>query len=65
MNKNNELVYYTEEQEKELQKARQQAKDYNGLRNQPYSELNNFIQYAIGDNVQAFMDVDKERKCNF
>ena len=65
MNKNNELVYYTEEQEKELQKAKQRAKDYNGLINQPYSELNNYIQFSIGDNVQAFMDVDNERKCNF
>lgn len=30
-----------------------------GLRNQPYSELNNFIQYAIGDNVQNFIDFDE------
>ena len=29
-----------------------------GLINQPYSELNNFIQYAIGGNVRGFIDFD-------
>lgn len=29
-----------------------------GMKNQPYSTLNNFIQYSIGDNVQSFFDVD-------
>ena len=30
-----------------------------GMKNQPYSTLNNFIQYAIGDHVQNFFDHDE------
>lgn len=36
-----------------------------GLTNQPYSELNNFIQYSIGDDIQAFMDTDEQGNVTF
>lgn len=64
MSNNDELILYKEEQEK-LEKEKEIKIKENiraidrGLRNQPYSELNNFIQYAIGDNVQGFIDFDE------
>lgn len=38
---------------------KQIAKD-RGMKNQPYSTLNNFIQYSIGDSIQNFVDFDEK-----
>jgi len=65
LNNNDELIFYTKEQKQKLEKIKEQEQQPKtraidrGLRNQPYSELNNFIQYAIGDNVQGFIDFDE------
>lgn len=65
-NNNNELQAKTEqiaERNLHLEEAKKRqdliAKK-RGFKNQPYSELNNFIQYSIGDDVQAFIDMDKD-----
>lgn len=60
-----ELSIYKEDdqtikkQEKELQQEKQLARE-KGLKHQPYSNLNNFIQYSIGDNIQNFIDYDEK-----
>ena len=48
-------------EQEELKKIAQKE----GLTYQPYSELNNYIQYAIGDNVQAIMDIDEKGNASF
>lgn len=63
--KNSDLQAKTEQiaktnlQLKEVQRHSKEIATKKGLTNQPYSELNNFIQYAIGDNVQGFIDLDE------
>lgn len=47
-----------EEIEKIIEKDKALAKN-RGMINQPYSTLNNLIQYAMGDNVQNFLDYDE------
>ena len=55
---NNELKLYKQNekdiQEKDIQQEKQLARE-KGLKHQPYSNLNNFIQYSIGDNIQNFI----------
>ncbi len=48
-----------------LNKEKGQDQEQKGLINQPYSELNNFIQYSIGDDIQAFMDTDDKGNVTF
>ena len=48
-------------EQEELKKIAQKE----GLTYQPYSELNNYIQYAIGDNVQAIIDIDEKGNASF
>ena len=63
MNNNNELKIYKQNEkdirEKDIQQEKQLAKE-KGLKHQPYSNLNNFIQYSIGDNIQNFIDYDEK-----
>lgn len=63
-NKNNlqaktEQIAENDLQLEEVQRQQKEIAKKRGLTNQPYSELNNFIQYSMGDNVQAFIDMDK------
>ena len=60
---NNELKIYKQNEkdirEKDILQEKQLAKE-KGLKHQPYSNLNNFIQYSIGDNIQNFIDYDEK-----
>lgn len=56
--KQKEVIFLNDEKQKPQQKQK-------GLNNQPYSELNNYIQYSIGDDLQAFMDTDEKGNTTF
>lgn len=56
---NDQLIPQNRTREEVEQVIHKQIAKDRGMKNQPYSTLNNFIQYSIGDSVQNFVDFDE------